>query len=100
LGITSVLLTIVQLAHVGGVGGIVVVKHAVKGIKIPEKETKVSKLRFASDYEELMWLAEKQKGSLSEEEILRFYQLRDRWPVMHFDCLTGNNCSESETELT
>ena len=100
MGVASVLSTIVQLALVGGVGGIVVVKHAIKGITITEKQTEGSKLRFVSDYEELMWLAEKQKGSLSEEETLRFYQLRDRWPIMHLDGLTEDIRTESETELT
>ena len=59
--------------------------YATKEILLSEEGHIVSKLRFLSEYDELMWLAEKQKGSLSEEETLRFYELRDHWPEMHLD---------------
>ena len=59
--------------------------QAVKSILVSEEAARVPKPRFASEYDELMWLAEKQKGSLSEEETLRFYELRDHWPEMHLD---------------
>jgi len=79
------LMTILQLVLTGGVGGVFIVRYATKGIMIPGEESEVAKSRFASEYDELMWLSEKQKGSLSEAETLRFYELRDKWPEMHLD---------------
>ena len=60
-------------------------KYATNGMIVSEKEPNVLKPGFASEYDELIWLAEKQKGSLSDEETLRFYELRDKWPEMHSD---------------
>jgi len=90
LGVTSALSTIVQLALLGGVGGIVVVKHAIRGITISDVKPK-AKPSFPSEYDELMWLEEKQKDSLTEEETLRFYELRDKWPEMHLDHPTSSS---------
>jgi len=83
--VSVVFTSVLQLVLIGGIGGIVVVKYATEGIILPGEESRGAKPKFANEYDELMWLAEKQRGSLSEEEMLRFYQLRDKWPEMHLD---------------
>jgi len=69
----------------GGLEGIVVVNYPFTGILVSEEAIKIPRPHFASEYDELMWLAEKQRGSLTEEETRRFYELRDWWPEMHSD---------------
>ena len=63
--------------------------YATNDILFSKKGSRISKPHFISEYDELMWLAKKQKGNLSEEETLRFYELRDRWPEMHSDQQTA-----------
>ena len=56
---------------------------ATKGIFLKEEAPVPEEHRFASDYQELMWLAERERHNPSPEERRRFYQLRDKWPLMH-----------------
>ena len=77
--------TLLQLVLFGGVGGVILVSYATKGIVLGEGQRSRTKLQFASDYDELMWLEEKQKVGATEEETLRFYELRDHWTDMHAD---------------
>ena len=71
-----------------GVPGVFLLNYATKDLFLHEKEeTPASEAQFRSEYDELMWLAEKEKHApLSEKEMLRFYELRDKWPEMHADC--------------
>lgn len=77
--------TMLQLVLFGGVGGVILVNYATKGIVLGEGARKRTRLEFASDYDELMWLEEKQKVGATEQETLRFYELRDHWTDMHAD---------------
>jgi hypothetical protein len=81
----SSVMTAFQLTLIGWIGGVFIVNYATRDLFVSEERSKTSKPHFVSEYDELMWLADKQKGSLSEEETLRFYELRDRWPEMHSD---------------
>jgi hypothetical protein len=78
------ILTALQLTLIGWIGGVFLVNYAIRDVFVSEKSN-TSKPHFVSEYDELMWLAEKQKGSLNEEETLRFYELRDKWSEMHLD---------------
>jgi len=62
---------------------VLIVGLSTKGIFVKEEEPTTYKLQFASEYQELMWLAEKQRYTPSAEETRRFYQLRHSWPDMH-----------------
>jgi len=77
-----------QLSQIAWTGGVFIVNYATMDILVLETKSRVSRPRFFSEYDELMWLAEKQKGSLGEEETLRFYELREHWPEMHSDSHT------------
>ena len=84
MGIDFILLTAVQLLLTAGVGGVIIVVYATRGIFLREEEdSQPSSHSFPSEYEELMWLAERQKQRLDSEETLRFYQLRRNWAEMH-----------------
>lgn len=68
----------------GGVGGVFIVNYAAEGLFVLDGEdTQTDAPRFATDYQELMWLAEKQKRNLDTVETQRFYQLRRHWSEMH-----------------
>lgn len=84
----SFLGTLLQLALFGGAGGAVLLNYATKGIVLTQGESETARPRFASDYDELEWLEERQKAGATEEETLRFYELRDRWTDMHADLPT------------
>ena len=85
LGLQVIIGIIFQLVLFGGVGGVILVNYAMKGIILGEGAHNVTKLEFTSDYDELMWLEEKQKVGATEAETLRFYELRDHWTDMHAD---------------
>ena len=74
----------------GGVGGVLIVGYATKGVFIRDEALRDDEPRFASDYDELMWLAERQKRHLSHEETQRFFELRQEWTEMHSSPTTGN----------
>jgi hypothetical protein len=79
----DMLIVMLQMMLTGGVGGVLIVGHATKDLFIEDEGTPAPNRRFASDYNELMWLAERQRRHLSKEETLRFYQLRQEWSEMH-----------------
>ena len=83
MDIQDFLFTTLQLLLTGGVGGVFILAYATKDIFLTEEEPPVDGPRFASDYQELMWLADKQKKHLDIEETHRFYQLRQNWSEMH-----------------
>jgi len=74
---------IFQLLVTGGVGGALIVGLATKDILVKEETTIPDKQQFTSEYEELMWLADRQRHRLTSEEMRRFYQLRREWTLMH-----------------
>jgi len=78
-----ILQTAVQLLLTAGVGGVFIVNYATKGIFLKEENLQTGPPRFGSDYQELMWLAERQKLRLDPGEAQRFYQLRRHWAEMH-----------------
>jgi hypothetical protein len=82
MGVHLILITVVQMVLTGGVGGVVVASYALNDILLKE-EPAAAIPSFASDYQELMWLAERQRSHADNEETLRFFQLRQRWPEMH-----------------
>lgn len=89
----AILLTSFQMILVGGIGGIPLMAYATSGLFL-KKEPPSETLAFTSEYHELMWLASRARGGLTEGEMLRFYELRDRWPTMHSDVpgeLTAEN---------
>jgi len=75
--------TTLQLTLTSGVGAVLIIGYATRGIFVKEESPLDNGPRFASDYDELMWLAERQKHHLDKEETRRFYQLRHNWPEMH-----------------
>ena len=77
------LVTTLQLTLTSGVGAVFIIGYATRGIFATEENPLDNEPRFASDYDELMWLAERQKHHLDNEETRRFYQLRHSWPEMH-----------------
>jgi len=77
------LLTTLQLTLTSGVGAVFIIGYATRGIFATEENQLDNEPRFASDYDELMWLAERQKHHLDNVETRRFYQLRHNWPEMH-----------------
>jgi hypothetical protein len=82
LGIHIILLTTFQLLLTGGVGGVLIFTYATKDIFL-KSEVRSERPQFASDYQELMWLAGRQKQRLNKTETRRFYQLRHNWSGMH-----------------
>ena len=83
MNVSYLLLTIVQLLLTAGVGGVFIVNYATRGIFLKEEKPQSGSPRFASDYHELMWLAERQRQHLDVEETQRFYHLRRDWAEMH-----------------
>jgi len=67
----------------GGVGGVFIVTYATRDLFTKEDGFKPTGPRFVNDYQELMWLAAREKHTASAEEVRRFYQLRRYWPEMH-----------------
>ena len=83
MDVQFLLLEVLQLLLTSGVGGILIVGYATRDIFMKDASPKQGEPRFASDYSELMWLAEKQRHRISKEENQRFYQLRREWSDMH-----------------
>ena len=83
MGVQDLLLITFQMLIFGGVGGVFIVSYATRDIFLKEEAPQVIAPRFASAYEELMWLAEKQKKHPNSEEMRRFFQLRHSWSEMH-----------------
>ena len=71
LGIHHLLISTLQLILTGGVGGVFIVAYATRDLFLEEEESPDGQPVFLSDYEELKWLAKKEKRQLSEEEIRR-----------------------------
>jgi hypothetical protein len=82
MGVHLLLITVLQMVLTGGVGGVLVASYALSGILLSERPASPTP-SFASDYEELMWLAERQRFHVDKQETRRFFQLRQRWPEMH-----------------
>ena len=86
LDLTPLLGYFTQLVLVGGVPSVFLLDYATKDIFTPQHNGAAPKHLFINEYTELMSLAEKQKFlPLRDEEMIRFYELRDRWPAMHRD---------------
>jgi hypothetical protein len=86
LNLSPILLYFIQLTIACGVPSVFLLDYATKGLFLPERESASPSPEFQSEYHELMWLKEKQMLTpLSDAEMLRFYELRDRWPAMHRD---------------
>ena len=83
LGIQDILITTLQLLLTSGVGTVFIINYAINGIYVREEMPVATQPRFASDYDELMWLAERQKHHFDSIETKRLYQLRHNWPKMH-----------------
>ena len=83
LALQPLLLTALQLILTSGVGTVLIVGYATKDLFSKEENLSEDSLRFASEYQELMWLAERQKHHSDVEETQRFYQLRHDWTRMH-----------------
>jgi hypothetical protein len=83
MGIHQVLITTFELLLTSGIGSALLVSLATKDLFLKEEPPASERHRFVSDYQELMWLAEKQRHRLTAQETRRFYQLRDNWPRMH-----------------
>jgi len=92
-----ILIETLQLLLTGGVGGVLIVGYAAKDLFVKETEALTTGPRFASDYDELMWLAERQKHRLSKGETRRFYQLRQGWSEMHSILATGKSAMYAGT---
>jgi O-glycosyl hydrolase len=80
----------VQLLLTSGVGAVFILDYATKGIFVKEEVPLDNEPRFTSDYDELMWLAERQRHHLSNKETRRFFQLRREWTDMHTPLVIGN----------
>jgi len=89
LGIHFLLLDAVQIILTAGVGGVFILGYATRDLFLEEENRQPGGPRFTSEYQELMWLAERQRGHASAEERQRFYQLRHNWSEMHSYGLTG-----------
>lgn len=83
MDVQFLLLEALQILLTSGVGGVLILDYATKGLFANDSATVASDPPFPSDYDELMWLAERQKHYLSKEETQRFYRLRQRWSEMH-----------------
>ena len=64
-------------------GAVFIINYAIEGIYVSEAMFPDSDPRFASEYDELMWLAERQKHHFDRTETKRFFQLRHNWSEMH-----------------
>ena len=83
MGIQFLLVNALQLILTSGVGAVFIIGYATKGIYVKEATPPDEEARFANDYAELMWLAERQKYHFDDEEARRFYLLRHSWSDMH-----------------
>jgi hypothetical protein len=83
LGVHFLLLDMVQIILTAGVGGVFIIGYATKDIFLTEENPRSDGLEFANDYEELMWLAARQRQHNDLAETRRFYQLRRNWAAMH-----------------
>ena len=84
MDVQNLLFTALQLLLTGGVGGVLILGYATKDIFVKKEEERLKEEpRFLSEYQELMWLADKQRKHLNAEEAHRFYQLRNNWSEMH-----------------
>lgn len=83
MGIHFLLLDTVQIILTAGVGGIIILSYAAKDIFLKEESTSADGPNFANEYQELMWLAERQKRHFDVDETQRFFQLRQNWSKMH-----------------
>ena len=83
------LLSAVQLLLTSGVGAVFILNFATKDIFLREDTQMDNEPRFSTDYDELMWLAERQKQHLDSRETRRFFQLRREWSEMHASPATG-----------
>ena len=77
------LLSAVQLLLTSGVGAVLILNFATRDVFVKEEIRADNEPRFATDYDELMWLAQRQRHHAEVEETRRFYQLRQNWPQMH-----------------
>jgi hypothetical protein len=83
LDVQDLLVVTLEILLTSGVGGAIIVGYATKDLFLTEEKPLPEGSRFSSDYQELMWLADKQRHHLSEEETHRFYELRHNWSEMH-----------------
>jgi len=83
LGIHFLLLDAVQIVLTSGVGAVFILGYATKDLFVKDESPQQSGPHFASEYQELMWLAERERSHASVEERQRFYQLRHDWVRMH-----------------
>ena len=83
LGLQEILVTTFQLLLTAGVGAVFIINYAIEGIYVSEAMFPDADPRFASEYDELMWLAERQKHHSDRIETKRFFQLRHNWSEMH-----------------
>ena len=81
MGVHFLLLTVFQMVLTAGQGGVALTKYAHDGVL--HKERAFPSPSFASDYDELMWLAERQRHHTDREETVRFFRLRQSWQSMH-----------------
>jgi len=90
LNLDFLLLEAVQLLLTSGVGAVLIVDFATRDIFVKEEMHVHNEPKFATDYDELMWLAGRQKQDHDSKEIRRFFQLRREWPEMHTVASFGN----------
>ena len=83
LAIQDILVNTLQQLLTTGAGGVLILGYATRDLFANEEGPQPNGPKFASDYDELMWLAGRQKQHLDREETQRFYQLRHRWSEMH-----------------
>ena len=83
MGIQFLLLDAMQIVLTAGIGGVFILAYATRDLFLKEDNPWSGGPRFASDYQELMYLAERQKEHPSTEEKQRFFQLRHNWSQMH-----------------
>ena len=82
MGIHFLLLDTVQIILTSGGAAVFILSYATRDIFLREESPQPDG-RFASQYDELMWLANKERGNTSLEERRRFFRLRHDWYEMH-----------------
>ena len=83
MDIQFLLLDTVQIILTAGIGGIFILGYATTDIFLKEESPQADGPRFADDYQELMWLAGRQRRHIDADETQRFFQLRHNWSKMH-----------------
>jgi hypothetical protein len=83
LDFADLLAVTLQVLLTAGVGGVFLVSYATKDIFLVEEEPKPAEHLFYSEYDELMWLAGRQRQCTDGAETQRFFQLRHHWSEMH-----------------